>query len=520
MMLAEAPPVTGFDLRPYQQECLDAINERAGVKRQLVSLPTGTGKTVVFAHLLAERGGRSLVLGHRDELIRQAVDKITLVDPNLDVGVVKAGENEVNAQVIVASVQTLSRPNRLEMLPNDIGTVIVDEAHHAVADTYKDILGYVGSFDPNGPLTVGFTATPMRGDGAGLGGVFEEIVYQKNLVDMILEGWLADLRAVRVKIDINLDKVHTRGGDFIDSELEDALEQANAPLHVVSAYRTHAPGRKALVFTPGVKSAHEMADAFQDAGISAETLDGATPIEERRAILERFHTGETMVVSNCAVLTEGFDEPSVDCIIVARPTRSKTLYIQEIGRGTRTYPGKADCLVIDVVGATSKHTIMSSAELFDLDLKKATVREAVQERTDSPGKVQVSGELVASCVNLFADRSLHWQRTKTGAWILSLGDSFLRLVPQADDRWEIHRVAGKEHQRVRDNLPLDYAQGIAESIARKEGTLTLVDPNARWRTHLATSKQMAYLAKKRIAVPTGLTKGAASDLIATVVGDR
>ena len=179
MMTTLAP--SSLALRPYQHEAIDEILAAIanGINRPLVSLPTGTGKTVVFAHLLAQRGGRGLVLAHRDELLRQAADKLMLVAPGLNVGIVKAGENQVAAQVVVASVQTLSRPNRLEQLPGDIETLVVDEAHHAVAPTYLRILEYLGAFNTNGPLCVGFTATPERGDGAGLGAVWQKIVYQK-----------------------------------------------------------------------------------------------------------------------------------------------------------------------------------------------------------------------------------------------------------------------------------------------------------------------------------------------------
>ena len=533
MEVQERPQVTqarpSFALRPYQAECLDAIYQREseGIRRPLVSLPTGTGKTVIFAHLLAQRQGRSLVLAHRDELIRQAVDKLRMVDPSLDIGVVKAEENEVNAHVVVASVQTLSRVSRLALLPSGFTTVIVDEAHHATAETYQRILEHVGAFEPDGPLTAGFTATPMRGDGAGLGSVWQEIVYQKPMVEMILAGYLADLRAVRVKIRLDLDKIHTRRGDFIDSELEAALEAANAPAHVVTAYRTHAAGRKALVFTPGVKSAHDMAEVFRSVGIAAEPLDGNTLPQERKAVLARLHSGETKVVTNCAVLTEGFDEPTVDCIIIARPTKSRPLYIQMIGRGTRTYPGKADCLVLDVVGATRKHSIMAASELFDLDLSnKMSVREAVEagEREaaglDATKGPRVDGELVASAVNLFQSRSLHWQRTQAGAWVLSLGNGFLRLVPQANDRWDVLQVVGQDSRSLGDGLPLDYAMGVAEDFARKEGALALRDPDAPWRGQPATEKQLNVLEKCRVTARPGLTKGEASDLIATILGDR
>jgi ATP-dependent helicase IRC3 len=194
-----------FALRPYQEEALDAIvaAEARGIRRPLLALPTGTGKTVVFAHLIRQRGGRSLVLVHRDELIWQAAEKLQVIAPEVELGIVKAARDEVDAPCVLASVQTLSRETRLARLPQVFQTVIVDEAHHGVAETYRRVLTAVGTFEANGPLTVGVTATPMRGDYVGLDAVFQEIVYQKSILEMILAGYLADLRGVQVGLQVD-----------------------------------------------------------------------------------------------------------------------------------------------------------------------------------------------------------------------------------------------------------------------------------------------------------------------------
>jgi ATP-dependent helicase IRC3 len=498
-----------------------------GITRPLVALPTGTGKTVIFSHLIDQRVGRSLVLAHRDELIRQTVDKLLLVNPDCKVGVVKAEENELFAPVVVGSVQTLSRPNRLEQMVPDFDTVIIDEAHHAPAATYQRVMEYLGCFEPEGPLTVGFTATPERADKVGLGQVWDQIVYQKSLLEMITAGYLSDLRAVRITLKADLDQVHTRHGDFIDSELESVLLNADAPEHVVAAYQSHAQGRKALAFTPTVKMAHLVAEAFHDAGIGAEALDGKTPLDERRDILHRLRTGETDVVCNCAVLTEGLDEPSIDCIIVARPTKSKPLYIQMVGRGTRTYPGKTDCLVLDVVGVTKRHDLVTASEIFNLDLRSRSVKEAVeyQEQRErvlaESGAEVLSGELVAQQVDLFGSRSMHWVQTRQGAWVLSLGDGFVRLEQDEGDRWNVHCLEnGGQARLLRSGLPLGYAQGVAEDFARECGAAWLLNPNARWRSEPASDKQINWLRWKGIPVTPGLTKGQASDMRQAYEGAR
>ena len=369
-------------LRPYQAEAISAIEdaERRGVRRPLLGLPTGTGKTVIFAALIRRRGGSALVLAHRDELLVQATEKIRQVDPAAQLGLVKAEANEVAAPVVVASMQTLARESRLARLPRRFQTVVVDEAHHATADSYRRVLDWVDG----SPLLLGVTATPERADNASLGEVWDEVVYSRSLLEMIRAGYLVDLRGLRVRLAVDFSRVRVSHGDFVDADAAAALTAADAPAHACAAYLEHAPGRKALLFTPTVDLAHLMAKAFRERGVAAEAVDGTLPLEQRRAILARLRTGETKVVANCAVLTEGFDEPSVDCVIVARPTRSRILYVQMIGRGTRTFPNKRDCLIVDLVGATERHDLLTLPQLFGLGdataLEERTVSEALERQ--------------------------------------------------------------------------------------------------------------------------------------------
>jgi ATP-dependent helicase IRC3 len=326
-----------LNLRDYQIKAIQAVHaaEQRGIQRPLIALPTGTGKTIVFAHLIVQRPGRSLILVHRDELIRQAHAKLKEICPALSVGIVKAEQDEHAAPCVIASVQTLSRERRLQRLTPDFRTIVVDEAHHAVAESYRRVLEYCGAFTDGGPLTLGVTATPQRGDDVGLDNVFQEIVYQKTLREMILAGYLSDLRALQIRLKVDFHRLHTRMGDFLDGEIEDLLLEANAPDRIVHAFLEHACDRKALLFVPTVTLAHSMAELFRHAGVPAEALDGTTPTDQRRAILKRLHLGETRLLANCGVLTEGFDESSIDCVIVARPTKSTTLFTQMVGRGTR-----------------------------------------------------------------------------------------------------------------------------------------------------------------------------------------
>jgi ATP-dependent helicase IRC3 len=269
-----------------------------------------------------------------------------------------------------------------------------------------------------------------------------------------------------------------------------------------------------------------MAATFRAAGIAAEALDGTTPLATRRAILQRLHAGATRVVANCAVLTEGFDEPSVDCIIVARPTQSAPLYQQMLGRGTRTYPGKTDCLVLDVVGVSTHHTLHTAATLFDCDAGRLA-RQSVLEILDRPvpqdqEDAVLTGTLRSMPVDLFARRTLRWVQTRQGAWVLSLGSQHgtLRLRPDGPDTWQVVQVRrAADPVLLGDTLPLPYAQGLAEDYARHLGVARLVEAEAPWRQHPATEKQTALLRKLGIATQAGLTKGEAAELLAAVLGD-
>ena len=481
----------------------------------------------MFALLVQRRGGRSLILAHRDELIQQAVDKLHLVDPTLPLGVVQATRDEHTAPTVVASVQTLSRRTRLTRLVPDFQTIVIDEAHHAPAPTYRRILDYCRAWRPDGPLVVGVTATPERGDRHSLRQVFDRIVYQKTLLEMMQAGYLVDLRALQVLLQADFDALRTPQGDFVEAELETLLLAANAPAQVLAAFQAHAADRKALLFTPTVALAYAMAETFRTAGIPAEALDGTTPLATRRAILHRLHTGETRVVANCAVLTEGFDEPSVDCIIVARPTQSALLYQQMLGRGTRTYPGKTDCLLLDVVGVSTRHTLHTAATLFGCDA--ATAGPAVRAGDPGPAgapapgaDAPLTGTLRSTPVDLFARRALRWVQTRQGAWVLSLGAQHgtLRLRPDGPDTWQVVQVRrDAEPVRLGDTLPLPYAQGLAEDYARHLGVARLVEAEAPWRQQPATEKQTALLRKLGLAARVGLTKGEAADLLAAVLGD-
>jgi len=526
---------TALTLRPYQQEAITAV-ERAlgrGVSRPMIVLPTGTGKTACFSALIARRGGSALVLAHRDELLRQAAAKIQVADPTLGLGVgfVAAERDDVGAPVVVASVQTLARTRRLERLPRQFDTVVVDECHHASAQSYRRILAHL---EPS-PLILGVTATPQRSDGQLLGEVWEEIVYQRGIVEMIRAGYLADVRGIRVGLEsIDLDKVAQSGGDYQPDALSHALEQAAAPQYVLAAYQTHARDRTAVVFVPTVALAHHMARVFRAAGIQAEALDGTTPGEERRAILERLQHGETRVLVNVAVLSEGVDVPSVSCVVMATPTRSQVKYAQAVGRGLRSFPGKDDCLVIDVVGVSDRLDLQTLPRLFGLR-KPARAEESVIEAIDRQtredqtgphawapsGQRRREGQMRSRGVNLLSqrgrERKLSWLRHGP-YWLLSIGQGALLALAPAGERWTVMRVERDRVERIAVDVDLAYAHGIAQDYVRHTGATHLADASARWRQAPMNDAQANLLRRLGVTAPNGATKGQASDLITVARG--
>ena len=374
-------------LRPYQTAAVSAAEDAEG--RVLIVLPTGAGKTVCFAHLIAKRGGDALVLAHRDELLEQAAKKLVMVAPELadGIGFVKGKSNDVAADVVVGSVQTLARTRRLTQLRRVFRTVIVDEAHHATAASYQRILEHVGE----SAKILGFTATAERSDGSDLRGTFDTLGYARSLQEMIAEGYLCDLRALRINLDgLDLRRVRKSGGDYRAADLGRAMQNAGVVRHVVASYQQHAAGKKTIAFFPTVATSQAAAAAFRDAGFRTAHLDGKTPIVERRGILGAFACGHLDIITNVGVLLEGYDEPSIECIILAAPTRSRIKFTQAVGRGTRLYAGKRYCLVLDMAGVSDDLSLQSTEMLFDLSepiRPGESAMQAVARERRAPAKV-------------------------------------------------------------------------------------------------------------------------------------
>ncbi len=331
-------------LRPYQLAAQKAIVEerKRGFRVQLVSLATGLGKSVVIAtlpELLELRPSDvTLVVAHRDELIQQLVEKMKAQNPEAVVGIEKADDYaSEDCTIVVATVQTLTGP-RLNRFAAKFGRrtalFVIDEAHHAAAPTYRAILDKILTKRPDATV-IGFTATPQRGDGARLVDIFPDIVYSMDARAAIDAGYLVPVRSYAIATETNLDDVSSRGGDFVLGQLADAVDTEERNKRVVDAYLQLTPGMKTLVFTASVEHARNVAQLFKDAGVKAAFASGDTPTAEREAIVAGFRGSKVDVLVNCGLYLEGFDVPSIQVIVNARPTKSTTLYTQVTGRGLR-----------------------------------------------------------------------------------------------------------------------------------------------------------------------------------------
>ncbi len=517
-------------LRDYQEEALNAINaaRARGITKQLVVLPTGTGKTVIMAALVAKLAARTLILVHRDELIGQTIDKLNIAWPEslLKVGVVKAERNEVDREVIIASVQTVSLPKRLAQLARNFDLVLTDEAHHAVAPQWRTVLAHIGAGEER-RLHVGWTATPNRADHVGLRRVFDEVVYHRTITEMVRAGYLAPPRGVTVRTSVDLSRlsdVAERAGDFNDAQLETVLNTANRNQLIVDAYKRYAVGRKALVFAAGVKHAHDLSEAFRAAGVASAALDGSTVSPLRRQIEQDFRQGRLQVLVNCNVLTEGYDEPSITCILLARPTMSHTFYVQMVGRGLRTYPGKTDCLVIDVADNAGRHRLIQLPDLMGDPASRSRGGPRAQRSDGEPAEdTGVGGEgkgLIGEEVTLLT--TFQWVQVG-GAWLLSLPErQALALLQRPGNMYSPVLLLPDRHQPLHlGTLPLEWAQGVAEGKAREMlgGKLTLIDREASWRAKPVSDGQKEILRKLSVS-PEGMTRGEASDIITAANWNR
>ena len=423
------------------------------------------------------------------------------------------------------------------------------ESAESQEETVQPVVHHFGLFEPRVPgYLIGFTATPRRGDKQGLGEVFEEVCYARDMREMIRDRYLCPITGWRVDTNLSLDDVKVRGrhGDFVESQLARVVNTPSRNNLLVKAYRDFAPRRRTIVFCVDVNHAKDVHHAFTEAGIRAAPVWGELSRDERRNVLAQFSAGEVDVVTNCNLLTEGFDEPRVDCVLMARPTRSKLLYSQMVGRGTRLHPDKGDLMVIDVADNSKAHQLPGLHSLFNLPLNlnlsggnALDIERDIERlnrtqpwidtsRIDSLEDLKLAAERI-EFFNFDAPPELRTYTQNTwhtvpGGYRLSLPNSeWISIEPNLLDSWDVQlSIVGEKVQPLTRAGSLGEAVQSADrfvAINRPDAQL-LVERAARWRNERPTDKQKAVLARHRIPVPAGLTRGQAAQMISQLMSAR
>ena len=358
-----------MDLRPYQVNLINAVHESWKESDRVIAVaPTGSGKAVMMACIARDRleHGPVLILAHRQELIDQAIDKMEKATGVRAVKEMAESKASGNERMVVASMQTLSR--RDVFGSGYFRTVIVDECHHLVSDSYLNLMGRF-----TGAKVLGVTATPDRSDKKELGSYFEKVAYEIGLLDLIAQGYLSKIVVNRIPVRVDLSNVSKRAGEFASEELDSAITPW---LEKIVA---HIPrDRKTLVFLPLIATSKQFTEIAKGAGFDAEHVDGNSP--DRADVLARFAAKKVGILSNSMLLTEGYDCPSIDCVLVLRPTMSRPLYSQMIGRGTRIFPGKENLLVLDALWLTGKHSLVRPTSLVTDSVEVAKIAEEMLDQ--------------------------------------------------------------------------------------------------------------------------------------------
>lgn len=547
-------------LRDYQTEAITAVyaDWAAEITRTAVVLPTGMGKTVVFADMVRrehESNRVTLILVHRDELVRQTVAKLEAAAPGATIGVIKAERNEYGeVDVVVASVQTLGRLNRLAQVPSNLfNMIIVDECHHASATSYQSILTHFGAFEAfAGTCTVGFTATMSRADGGALGRTWEKISYRKDITYGIAKGHLADVRGVQVTVDgLSLADVAKSRGDYQEGGLGDAMIASGAGAVIADAYAEHAQVRPCpdnwghmcdvgcdevrpgILFAPTVACAEAFADDLNDAGIPTEVVIGTTPAEDRQLVYKRVRAGETKIIASCMVLTEGFDLPEVEVAIIARPTTNAALYVQMVGRVLRPAPwsGKTGALVLDVVGVAGKLPLATIADLTITETKPLpgeSLMEALERESEAADilvaeRGRIEGERTGVEVELFHASRVVWLQTTGGKWFIPTRTNTIFLWPRDDGTYDVGKCdvyTTKNGSWLHKGLPVEMAMSWGEQEADElDPSVSTKASSWREKSRKPSDAQVALAARLGLN-SAGMNRGELSDAISVVYASR
>lgn len=549
-------------LRPYQEDginiCLEKLKK--GIKRQIVELPVGSGKTVFFSHLISripvpkKNATKVLILAHRDELLQQARLKIFESNNNITVSIDQGKAHALlSSDVIIASVATLGRNNskRLEIYnKDDFKCIVIDEAHHAAANSYLRILNHFSALDPDSHIFVfGCSATVRRHDGRKLGDIFEDISYQKQFLEMIDEKWLCGIRATCIKTNVNISSVRTiSDGDFSVTELSRKINTPERNKLIVEQVQKHAHSRKSIVvFAVNIEHVECLTQTFCDYGYDARALSSKTRPFVRSELIEDFSTQKFPILVNCGILTEGTDIPVIDCIVMARPTRSDVIFQQMIGRGMRLSKNKTDCLIIDFVDACRKCALITIPTLLGLNINYDSIEVINNIKIYNNNDVNDINKLVDIKVSTKKfdnisqivdeyDGHCTFRDVSSNAWIYVCNNTCLlpwfdgtkNHIVEISKEDTFTAYYGVKNARMHSydfvKIPLDTddtftilnsIKAVDSYIVEHFGYIRNMQRWAPWRKDCATPGQINFL-KNYVKIDNEITKGEASDLITKI----
>lgn len=540
-------------LRPYQTEAVLAVQAAWTVhnlSRPAVVLPTGTGKSTVIAKLATDAraaGARVVMLAHRGELLDQMAASVGYVDPAGEpVGIVAAERDEPGTAIVAATFQTVAKARRLASLgPRDV--ILVDEAHHAPAKSYRGVLDELGAFGPD-VQTCGFTATMVRADQEALGSIWEEVVYEKSLAWAIGEGYLVPPRGRTVVMpELNkLVKIRNVAGDYAKGKLEEVM--AASVDSTVEAILANAPDRAMIVFASGVDHADVLAQLLTERGIAAEAVVGSHSRDQRQAAYSQFHDGGLQALVTVQVLTEGADFPRCDCVVMGRPTRSQSLYSQMVGRALRPFPGKSDALVLDLTGVSRDLSLVTLTDLHDEAKVEKVTKDGtaveddptidVEKVLDKVPAREREGVIELEDIDLLADSGANWHMTRRGVRFLDCGNELVFIWP-ADESLEPSEITDATPVRVGHITTAGQAVGgwlgngatgtLAQAIEAAEAwayraapSTVFIRKNApgRVKNQPPSEGQIRFARSLGISGADAMTKGRVSDEISIRLASR